>query len=573
MTRKERAKEDGKVMVDRQMKLFNTAVEGQDTPQTYTGIYSMHKYWSKKPYNIVRNFILKYSKENDIVLDPFCGSGISITECAFTNRKAFGVDINPAAIFITKQMLVKLSTEKLREQFKRLENTCKGKINSFYSVKRNGNTFVGTHFLWEEGDLIEVWYSNEGGRRGKITDIPVEEDLELANSFTYKDIPYHYPKSNFFHNPRVNAYRENRIYELFTPRNLMALSFLLNEINRIEDQKLRDIFRFCFTAAVGQASRMVFVVKRRGKTKDGSDKPGRKEVGSWVIGYWVPKENFEINVWNCFDNRWRRIIKAKDGQTQMRYTANEARDFDELSNTFYNMLLINDSAANGLKGVPDNSVDYVITDPPHGDRLPYLELSMMWNEWLQFDVNYEDEIVISDSKDRRKDKDEYYRLLNNVLSEIERVLKPRHYFSLIFNSLDDDTWVSLIRYINSLTFDLHRIGTIGYSANSVVQDNRGAGLKTDFVFTFKKNPGKIIKDIEIYSCKEHTEDFIKVISEYIGSSENGRETYEILNHLAVKHLHQDKFFKLSEALDLIRRNFGMQKNKWFLKGDQHGLTQ
>jgi DNA modification methylase len=69
--------------------------------ESYTGIYALHKYWSKKPFNIVRHFIKKYSKENDIVLDPFSGSGISIIETILSNRKAIGYDINPAAIFIT----------------------------------------------------------------------------------------------------------------------------------------------------------------------------------------------------------------------------------------------------------------------------------------------------------------------------------------------------------------------------------------------------------------------------------------------------------------------------------------
>jgi len=513
------------------MILFKTDTEDQAKPNTYTGIYSMHKYWSKKPYNIVRSFIYNYSKENDIVLDPFCGSGISITESIFTRRKAFGIDINPAAIFITRQLLMKASPRELQYQFDQLAKRCRDKINSFYSVKRNDKVFVGTHFLWEDENLKEVWCSNGGNRIGKIIDTPTEEDIKLARSFTYGDNLHHYPCRRFFHNPRINAYRESKIYELFTPRNLMALSFLLNEINQITEHKLRDIFRFCFTASVGQASRMVFVVKRRGKTKGEFDKTQGKEVGSWVIGYWVPEESFEINVWNCFENRWRRILKAKKEQAEIEYTSTEARNFHELRDEFCNTLLINDSAINALRSVPDNSIDYIITDPPHGDRIPYLELSMMWNEWLQFDVNYDDEIVISDSKDRSKGKEEYHRLLNQALSEIERVLKPNHFFSLMFNSLDDDTWVNLIQHINSLMFDLHKIETIGYSANSVVQDNRGTGLKTDFVFTFRKNIERHINPIEIYSCKEHEKDFVMAISECIKAGRNGKETYEILNHL------------------------------------------
>lgn len=37
---------------------------------------------------IPRNLILKYTKEGDIVLDPFCGSGTTLIECKLLNRKA-----------------------------------------------------------------------------------------------------------------------------------------------------------------------------------------------------------------------------------------------------------------------------------------------------------------------------------------------------------------------------------------------------------------------------------------------------------------------------------------------------
>lgn len=51
--------------------------------KSYTGIYGMHKYWSKKPYNIIRDFILRYTTKGEIVIDPFCGSGISMGQVLF----------------------------------------------------------------------------------------------------------------------------------------------------------------------------------------------------------------------------------------------------------------------------------------------------------------------------------------------------------------------------------------------------------------------------------------------------------------------------------------------------------
>ena len=51
--------------------------------------------WS--PY-IPRNIILRYSKENDVVLDQFAGGGTTLVEAKLLNRNIIGVDVNDIAI-------------------------------------------------------------------------------------------------------------------------------------------------------------------------------------------------------------------------------------------------------------------------------------------------------------------------------------------------------------------------------------------------------------------------------------------------------------------------------------------
>jgi len=144
-----------------QMKLFETENERESSTRsadTYKGIYALHKYWSKKPHNVVRHFILKYTNEGDIVLDPFCGSGISIIESLFTNRKAIGIDINPSAIFITRQTLSKMNIHYIENEFNRLRQKVEHRINSLYRVVRKDGVYIGTHFIWKNDKLVEVWY-------------------------------------------------------------------------------------------------------------------------------------------------------------------------------------------------------------------------------------------------------------------------------------------------------------------------------------------------------------------------------------------------------------------------------
>lgn len=58
--------------------------------------------WSPQ---VVRNLILRYSKEGDTVLDPMVGGGTTLIECRLTGRNGIGGDINPSAVEITRQRL------------------------------------------------------------------------------------------------------------------------------------------------------------------------------------------------------------------------------------------------------------------------------------------------------------------------------------------------------------------------------------------------------------------------------------------------------------------------------------
>lgn len=54
---------------------------------------------------IPRNVILRYSNEGDTVLDPMVGSGTTLIECALTNRRGIGYDINSQVVGLAKENL------------------------------------------------------------------------------------------------------------------------------------------------------------------------------------------------------------------------------------------------------------------------------------------------------------------------------------------------------------------------------------------------------------------------------------------------------------------------------------
>lgn len=70
------------------------------------------------PVEIPRQCILRYTKENDIVVDPFVGSGTTLLVCAAYNRQGIGIEINPRIIKVAKKNLTSsnLSKKRLEKQ-------------------------------------------------------------------------------------------------------------------------------------------------------------------------------------------------------------------------------------------------------------------------------------------------------------------------------------------------------------------------------------------------------------------------------------------------------------------------
>lgn len=502
--------------------------------KSYSDIYRMHKYWSKKPYNVISDLLRKYSQPGDIVVDPFCGSGVTIMESIKEHRKALGIDINPIAILITRETAITVESDILLLELKRIKDDLENKINELYLVKRGDFAYVMSHCLWDGERPIQIWYHKD---KNILKEMPTSQDIDYANRIRYEDIKLSYPTNLLFVNSRINVNEPKPLFELFTPRNLLALSLLNKRISQIDNLEVREFFKFCLTSSMGQTTKMVFAINHRGKyngnvrRQNSSTNLPKYDVGSWVIGYWAPKKHFEINVWDIFYRRAKKIIFTKREQVASGDVGQQVDTFEELQRgdvgTFQ---IINEASQTALKKIPDSSIDYVLTDPPHGDREPYLELSLMWNSWLDLTPRYQDEIVISDSKERKKGISEYLDAIEQVFQEVSRILKNGKFFTLIFNSLNDDLWSSIINISTRAGFRIENLESMNYSANSVIQDTRKMGLTRDIVMTFRKtNYNAEYREVSILSNPDEIQNAIRTVI-------NERKTYK-----------SDKFVFFSEV--------------------------
>lgn len=67
---------------------------------------------TQKPIDIIEKLITNSSKENDIVLDPFLGSGTTMAACMNTNRRGTGFEIDEKYFNIIKTRLSEIENNK-----------------------------------------------------------------------------------------------------------------------------------------------------------------------------------------------------------------------------------------------------------------------------------------------------------------------------------------------------------------------------------------------------------------------------------------------------------------------------
>ena len=385
--------------------------------KTHPAMYKMHKYWSRKPYNVIADYIKHYTKEGDIILDPFCGSGVTAIEAIRLKRKVIAVDLNPMAIFITKMTLEPINLAKFEWAFQDLKNEVHEQLNKLYETKcpKCGQIGMIHHMNWNAFTPVKIIYSCSCSKKLLVKDVENWDFRKIAD-IKEQSIPFWYPKT-----ARLPTFRKEKyeyIHQLFTHRNLISLSLLFNAIYKIENLKMRDMMKFVFTSSLAQASMMKMITK---------DKPTATTKGWIAPRYYVPQENQEMNVWLNFENRFNTVFNGKKECNKVLQYYQEARDFEDLLNGNGTALLMVKSALD-LSEFPAEGIDYIFTDPPYGGNIQYFGLSAFWGAWLKYEFNVENEITISNHQ--KKDSKKYHEMMERAFTQMYRVLKHDGFFTV-----------------------------------------------------------------------------------------------------------------------------------------------
>ncbi len=109
------------------------------------GIHSFHRYYGKLIPAIPHFAIEEYTKEGDLVFDPFVGSGTTAVECAKLNRNFLGCEINELSVMIAKTKTYNYDLEKLKQVEK---NICELFENDIDPIKDDEKPFCVNRDHW-----------------------------------------------------------------------------------------------------------------------------------------------------------------------------------------------------------------------------------------------------------------------------------------------------------------------------------------------------------------------------------------------------------------------------------------
>ena len=505
--------------------------------------YEMHKYWGKKPSNNLKALIEKYSREGDTILDPFSGYGVFCCEAYLLNRNVISNDLNPIANFINRQLLSKeFDLEKLSKEWKIIKKQFEPFVNKWYELNLGNEVVQLINILRDRhNNPIKARFKRSTTQKIEEVSLSTKQINDFINFENKQLIEDWYPTTYLIENSRISAKKGMTIANLFTKRTLACHARLLKLIEVESSGKEQQLLKLAFTANLANCSKLVPPIKSRGEMSQ----------GAWMTGFYIGETYLENNVLKYFENRLEKVIKGKKDYLNF-FKQNS-------SNNYKNTYTITQYDAKSLK-INSESIDYIFTDPPYGDAVPYFEQSIIWNSWLRLEPEYKNEIVISDSKLREKRIINFEEEINKAFSEIRRVLKLSAYFSLTYHSISGLEWRAITNACVQNGFEMVSFEWLVQKTFTPRQINRYKSIKGDVLVTFRKSPS--IKFITLN--ENETEIFFKKeLKNWL--SKTPLDTNEIFLKIMKLIFSKKIIIGNVDIFNILIENFHFtQDNKWYI---------
>jgi DNA modification methylase/DNA-directed RNA polymerase subunit RPC12/RpoP len=300
--------------------------------------------------------------------------------------------------------------------------------------------------------------------KAKVEKQPDEYDLEVLRkieAMPWPDvIPSNpWPIKEMYHGSRVEPKGFSHTHQFFLARPALALGALWQSAQAERDSRIRGMLLFFVEQAVWGLSRMARYVPTH-----------FSQVNQYLSGvFYIASQHSECSPWYILDGKLGRLVKA----------------FYQHWGKYNQSILATDSADS--IPLPNDSLDYVFTDPPFGENIPYADLNLVIESWHGVRTNTPNEAIID--KPKGKELPEYQRLMACCFQNYYRALKPGRWITVEFSNSQAAVWNSIQSTLQEAGFVVANVAALDKQQRSFRSVTSPTAVKQDLVISAYKPDG------------------------------------------------------------------------------------
>jgi len=525
--------------------------EGKNDP-----IYNAHSYHTKVPHKAIMKYIEHYTVEDAIVLDGFCGTGMTGVAAQLLNRKAILSDLSPIATFIAYNYNHPVDIDDFKKKAMKIIEEVEKECSWMYE------TDVDSSVLQKEIQL-NIFNQIEDFKPNARINYTVWSDVFIC---PFCNSEYLYWNA---------AVTEKKILDEYSCPHCSA-----NIKKRDCKRALVKRFDTALSKEIIQAKMLPVLVnctayiKKKGKwcefrfekQPSSFDLDLIKKIDQLEIPYWYPTHELpygynteqpkkshgvtnvhhfytQRNLWilACLRKRieihpllqiwftsslirttkmYKFTLDRKMGTVSgtlyipSLWTENSAiklfksklKDFLKIQlSPFYNGYVSTNSCTNQV--LQSNSIDYIFTDPPFGNNIMYSELNFLWESWFKVTTNSQDEAIMNQTQ--HKGLTEYNVLMLQSFKEFYRVLKPKRWITVEFHNSSSKVWNGIQDGLAKAGFIIAQVSVLDKKQGSFKQVTAAGSVSNDLVISAFKPESKFENRFLSFAGKDLEADFIK----------------------------------------------------------------
>ena len=532
----------------------------------YDPIYKLHTYHTKVPHLAIMRYIMNYTNPGDIILDGFCGTGMTgvatnlcenppldvkikiehdVPHSKWGKRYAIINDLSPAATFFSANYNSPVSPE-------------------FTTISKDIMTRVRAECGWmyrtkHVGESSSLFSSDTYGEINYTVWSDVFICPDCGNEMVFWDVAVDYEKGKV--NDKFNC---PKCRSLLKKNNCQhAKTILVDKLHGKAVELCKQVPVMINYSYLG---------KRYEKKPDAEDLEIVSKIEEMEIPYWYPTDTLEdgdktadatklgitnanlfytrrtlytLSCYYALSNRdlsclfaFTKVANQMTKQYRLTYMNGcWGAGGGPMSGTFYipslqkelNVLtflekaleiqqirdyakqgnvLVSNQSTTDYRQIPSNSIDYIFTDPPFGDNLMYSELNFLWESWLKVKTQDRCEAIVNNSQN--KAVSDYMRLMGQCFSEYFRILKPGRWITVEFHNSKNSIWNAIQSALSLAGFVIADVRTLDKQHSSYNQMTNTGSVKQDLVISAYK-PKEALRQamIEAAGTEETAWEFVR----------------------------------------------------------------